>query len=105
MINLEGLQSCGGHCVCLEASTLSGQQIGDGGCLPMNHSYHGSKQRPKFPKAKFNLTNVKYKRTLGYKPRPIMFNKDRTIRHGLMLVWFKDLMNVNEKLQFIDPTF
>ena len=28
-----------------------------------------------------------------------------TIRHGLMLLWFKDLMNVTEKLQFIDPTF
>ena len=25
------------------------------------------------------------------------------IRHGLMLLWFKDLMNVTEKLQFIDP--
>ena len=25
--------------------------------------------------------------------------------HGLMLLWFKDLMNVTEKLQFIDPTF
>ena len=28
-----------------------------------------------------------------------------TFRHGLMLFWFKDLMNVNEKLRFIDPTF
>ena len=28
-----------------------------------------------------------------------------TIRHGLMLLWFKDLTNVTEKLQFIDPTF
>ena len=28
-----------------------------------------------------------------------------TIRHGLMLLWFKGLMNVTEKLQFIDPTF
>ena len=28
-----------------------------------------------------------------------------TIRHGLMLLWFKDLMNATEKLQFIDPTF
>ena len=28
-----------------------------------------------------------------------------TIRHDLMLLWFKDLMNVTEKLQFIDPTF
>ena len=27
-----------------------------------------------------------------------------TIRHGLMLLWFEDLMNVTEKLQFIDPT-
>ena len=25
--------------------------------------------------------------------------------HSLMLLWFKDLMNVTEKLQFIDPTF
>ena len=28
-----------------------------------------------------------------------------TIRHGLMLLWFKDVMNVTKKLQFIDPTF
>ena len=28
-----------------------------------------------------------------------------TIRHGFMLLWVKDLMNVTEKLQFIDPTF
>ena len=28
-----------------------------------------------------------------------------TIRHSLMLLWFKDLMNVTEKLQSIDPTF
>ena len=28
-----------------------------------------------------------------------------TIRHGLMPLWFKDLMNVTKKLQFIDPTF
>ena len=28
-----------------------------------------------------------------------------TSRHGLMLLWFKDLMNVTVKLQFIDPTF
>ena len=28
-----------------------------------------------------------------------------TIRHGLMLLWFKDLINVTEKLQFIDPKF
>ena len=27
------------------------------------------------------------------------------IRHGLMLLWFKNLMNATEKLQFIDPTF
>ena len=25
--------------------------------------------------------------------------------HGLMLLWFKDLMNATEKLQFVDPTF
>ena len=25
--------------------------------------------------------------------------------HGLMLLWFADLMNVTETLQFIDPTF
>ena len=25
------------------------------------------------------------------------------IRHGLMLLWFKDLINVTEKVQFIDP--
>ena len=29
----------------------------------------------------------------------------RSIRHGLKLLWFKDLMNVIEKLQLIDPTF
>ena len=28
-----------------------------------------------------------------------------TIRHGLMLLWLKDLMIVTEKLQFIDLTF
>ena len=28
-----------------------------------------------------------------------------TIRHGLMLLWFKDLMNVTEKSQFIDLKF
>ena len=28
-----------------------------------------------------------------------------TIRHGLMRLWFKDLMDVTETLQFIDPTF
>ena len=28
-----------------------------------------------------------------------------TIRHGLMLLWFKELMNVTKKEQFIDPTF
>ena len=27
------------------------------------------------------------------------------IRHGLMLLWFRDLMNVTEKLHFIDPMF
>ena len=26
-------------------------------------------------------------------------------RHSLMLLWLKDLMNVIEKLQFLDPTF
>ena len=26
-------------------------------------------------------------------------------RHGLMLLWLKDLMNVTKKLQFIDATF
>ena len=26
-------------------------------------------------------------------------------RYGLMLLWLKNLMNVAEKLQFIDPTF
>ena len=29
----------------------------------------------------------------------------RTIRHGLTELWFEDLTNVTEKLQFIDPTF
>ena len=29
----------------------------------------------------------------------------RTIRHGLTQLWFEDLTNVTEKLQFIDPTF
>ena len=28
-----------------------------------------------------------------------------TIRHGLLRLWFKDLMNVTDKFQFIDPTF
>ena len=28
-----------------------------------------------------------------------------TIRHGLMLLWLKDLMIVTEKLKFIDLTF
>ena len=27
------------------------------------------------------------------------------IRHGLILLWFKDLVNVTEKLQFIEATF
>ena len=27
------------------------------------------------------------------------------LRHGLMLLWLKDLMNVTKKLQFIDATF
>ena len=31
--------------------------------------------------------------------------EDLLFWHGLMLLWFKDLMNVTEKLQFIDPTF
>ena len=26
-----------------------------------------------------------------------------TIRYGLMQIWFKDLMSVTKKLQFIDP--
>ena len=26
-------------------------------------------------------------------------------KQGLMLPWFKDFMNVTEKLQFLDPTF
>ena len=28
-----------------------------------------------------------------------------TIRRGLMLIWFKDLMNVTTKLQFIEKVF
>ena len=28
-----------------------------------------------------------------------------TIKLGLMLLWFKGLMNVTKKLQFIDPMF
>ena len=28
-----------------------------------------------------------------------------TIRHGLMLLWFKDLTNVTKKFQFMDPMF
>ena len=28
-----------------------------------------------------------------------------TIRRGLMLLWFKGLINVTKKLQFIDPMF
>ena len=27
------------------------------------------------------------------------------LRHALMLLWLKDLMDVTEKLQFIDPKF
>ena len=27
------------------------------------------------------------------------------LRHGLMLLWLKDLLNVTKKLQFIDATF
>ena len=27
------------------------------------------------------------------------------VKHGLMLLWFKDLMNSTEKFQFRDPTF
>ena len=33
------------------------------------------------------------------------FENGKLFRHGLMLLWFKDLMNVTEKLQFRDPTF
>ena len=33
------------------------------------------------------------------------FEKQFLFRHGLMLPWFKDLINITEKLQFIDPTF
>ena len=28
-----------------------------------------------------------------------------TIRNDLILLWFKDLMNVTKKLQFLDPMF
>ena len=30
---------------------------------------------------------------------------DNPVRHGLMPVWFEDLMNVTEKFQFIEPMF
>ena len=33
------------------------------------------------------------------------FENGKLFRHGLMLLWYKDLMNVTEKLQFKDPTF
>ena len=40
---------------------------------------------------------------------PIKFTQQHftefLIRHGLMLLWFRDLMNVTEKLHFIDPMF
>ena len=31
--------------------------------------------------------------------------EQNNLRHGLVLLWFKDLLNVTEKLQFRDPTF
>ena len=31
--------------------------------------------------------------------------KQYGVRHGLMLLWFKDLIYVTEKLQFIELTF
>ena len=31
--------------------------------------------------------------------------KRNSFRYGLMLLCFKDLMNVTEKLQFLDPSF
>ena len=37
-----------------------------------------------------------------YQRKFSLFIKDKL---GLMLLWFKDLINVTEKLQFIDPTF
>ena len=30
---------------------------------------------------------------------------DNPVTHGLMPVWFEDLMNVTEKFQFIEPMF
>ena len=33
------------------------------------------------------------------------FENGKLFRHGLMLLWYKELMNVTEKLQFKDPTF
>ena len=36
---------------------------------------------------------------------PSSEEKPRHMRHGLMLLWFKDLMNVTEKLRFINSTF
>ena len=43
-------------------------------------------------------------RTASYDKMLTFFcQKIMIIRHGLMLLWFKDLINVTEKLQFIDP--
>ena len=35
----------------------------------------------------------------------VNLTSNNVFRHGLTLLWFKDLMNVTEKLQFIDPRF
>ena len=36
---------------------------------------------------------------------PVLVKTYFAFRHGLMLLWLKDLMNVTKKLQFIDATF
>ena len=35
----------------------------------------------------------------------VNLTSNNVFRHGLTLLWFKDLINVTEKLQFIDPRF
>ena len=42
---------------------------------------------------------------LSESPNYSAFLKNLMTRHGLMLPWFKDLMNATKELQFIDPTF
>ena len=71
------------------------ESLNDIGC-PTGESYpfSCSIQQLKTVQARFDvISDVDYRQTF------------RHVRHGLMLLWFKDLMNVTEKLQFIDPIF